>query len=593
LGRPLWVRRLVGTSSIALTHIRSDPLRAACRSLRLLPSGLRLAMSKIFLAGPANRVATLTVIADWDRGDQAGAVARILASASPGATTSRLRWLTRLALAIDRPDIAEQIVDRLPETDPARPRLRALVASRQGRLLEANDALTGFDDDLPRREAAARQRLFLHVHGQLAALDPHSRRTSMTSPQRLVPVPRRSLHIVTNSLPHASAGYTVRTHLTALALRRVGLDPQVVTKLGFPLTQGIIAARDLHVVDGVMYHHLLPAGRFPRYADDRLDLNIRLAAELTERLHPAILHAASPHLNGQIALALRDRYGLPFVYEVRGLLEDSWLSRQGSESAMAADGYRLARELETFCMLHADEVVTLGAAMKAEIVARGVPSDRVHVIPNAVDETFLDSGSEPIPIRRAMNWRSSDVIVGLISTFYPHEGIDYLLRAIAILRERGHRVRLLLVGDGIERNALARLVEELDLGQITRFTGRVSHAEVRRYYATIDVFVVPRTNDRVCHIVTPLKPIEAMAAAIPVVASAVGGLTEIIQDGVTGILVPPEDPRALAEALQLLLCDEALRARLGTAAREAVAGHRTWSANAEKYRSLYLSLGAA
>jgi glycosyltransferase involved in cell wall biosynthesis len=244
-------------------------------------------------------------------------------------------------------------------------------------------------------------------------------------------------------------------------------------------------------------------------------------------------------------------------------------------------------------MLHADEVVTLGAAMKAEIVARGVPSDRVHVIPNAVDETFLDSGSEPIPIRRAMNWRSSDVIVGLISTFYPHEGIDYLLRAIAILRERGHRVRLLLVGDGIERNALARLVEELDLGQITRFTGRVSHAEVRRYYATIDVFVVPRTNDRVCHIVTPLKPIEAMAAAIPVVASAVGGLTEIIQDGVTGILVPPEDPRALAEALQLLLCDEALRARLGTAAREAVAGHRTWSANAEKYRSLYLSLGAA
>jgi glycosyltransferase involved in cell wall biosynthesis len=591
LRSPLVVRRFVSATSIACNHVRSDPLRAALLGLRLLSPGVSRRMYRIASRAPFNRITTLRVIGHWDRGDEAAAATEILASAGATATGVRLRQLARLALAIDRPDLADGIVQRLPETDHARPRLQALVAIRQGRLHDARHTLMSVAD-APRAEAAARERLLRRVRGQLAALDPHRQHTTATTRQRFTPVPRRSLFLVTNSLPHANAGYTVRTHLTAVALKQAGLDPHVVTKLGFPLTQGTLAARDVDVIDGISYHHLLPDGGFPKYADKQLDLNIRLAAQLTQALRPAVLHAATPHLNGQVTLALRDRYGLPFVYEVRGFLEDSWLSRQEAESAMNSDSYRLARELETFCMRHADAVVTLAAGMKADIVARGVRSDRVFVIPNAVDETFLQSDSEPIPLRRILDWSPTDVIVGLVSTLYPHEGVEYLVRAVAILRQRGHPVRLLIVGDGTERRVLTRLVDELGLGPITSFTGRVPHADVRRYYAAIDVFVVPRTNDRVCHLVTPLKPIEAMAAARPIVASAVGGLTEIIKDGITGVLVPPESADALADAIEPLLYDEPLRVRLGDAAREA-AGRRTWSANAQKYRTLYESLGAA
>jgi glycosyltransferase involved in cell wall biosynthesis len=235
--------------------------------------------------------------------------------------------------------------------------------------------------------------------------------------------------------------------------------------------------------------------------------------------------------------------------------------------------------------------------MRDEIIARGVPAGNIIIVPNGVSEQFL----EPLPddggkLRASLGIALGDQVVGLVSSLVAHEGIGTLLDAVKILRDRGARagggkVRALIVGDGPEGGALRR--QAADLGIDAIFTGRVPSARVRDYHAVLDVFVVPRTPDRVCQLVTPLKPVEAMASGLPVVLSDVRALGEIVTDGETGLLSPPLDAGALADQLQRLLDHPELRASLGASAREWVARDRTWAHNATRYRDAYQRVSGA
>jgi glycosyltransferase involved in cell wall biosynthesis len=391
------------------------------------------------------------------------------------------------------------------------------------------------------------------------------------------------LHLVTNALPATQAGYTVRTHRIAAAQRELGLDPHVVTRLGHPLAQGVADARPECSVDGVPYHRLLP-WLPPRGPVQEIRKAADLAGRLVEELRPAVLHAASNHLNAAVALELRERYGLPVAYEVRGFLEDSWLSRDPARS-QSDEFYRLTRELETARMRAADLVVTLGEAMRAEIEGRGVGN--VLVVPNAVDDAFLKPLPDGAKLRADLGIAPGDVVVGLTSTFYGFEGICTLIEAAALRRD----FTLLLVGDGPERPALERRAAELGVPAV--FTGRVPVDQVRRYHAVLDVFAVPRTADRVCQLVTPLKPLEAMAGGIPVIASDVKALREIIEPGVTGTLTLPEDPEAWANCLDQLIYSPNRRSEIGQAGREWVAGNRTWRTVTARYLAPYREIASA
>ncbi len=242
-------------------------------------------------------------------------------------------------------------------------------------------------------------------------------------------------------------------------------------------------------------------------------------------------------------------------------------------------------------MKSADLVVTLGEAMRDEILERGVDPDKVIIVPNGVSEEFL----RPLPddqgkLKASLGIKPGEHVVGLVSSLVAHEGIGTLLEAVKILDDRGVRTRALIVGDGPERPALQRQAAALGLDAI--FPGRVPMSQVRAYHAVLDVFVVPRTPDRVCQLVTPLKPVEAMASGLPVVVSGVKALAEIVNDKVTGLLSPPLDAAALADTLQTVLEDHELRAELGANAREWVARDRTWAHNAARYREAYQRLGA-
>lgn len=394
---------------------------------------------------------------------------------------------------------------------------------------------------------------------------------------------RTVLQFVTNALPLTNAGYTVRTHRIARAQRDMGLDTHVVTRLGYPLSQGFGDTRETVEVDGVPYHRLLPW--FPP-ADPvkAVEKAADLAGRLVQELRPDVLHAVSNHHNAAVALELRRRHGLRVVYEVRGFLEDSWLSRDPSHRE-TDDFYRLTRELETRRMLEADAVVTLGEAMKEEIAARGVPSYKIITVPNGVDEAFLAPLPDAADLRAGLGLGTDTAIVGLTSSFYGYEGIDTLIDAAALLAGRGTPVTLLLVGDGPEKAALERRAAGLGVRAV--FPGRVPMGDVRRYHALLDVFAVPRRADRVCRLVTPLKPIEAMAGGIPVLASDVKALREIVEPGVTGALTVPEDPEAWAVHLEDLIYSPERRQKIGQSARDWVRAERTWRSVTAAYRTAY------
>jgi glycosyltransferase involved in cell wall biosynthesis len=567
-GRPL---RLVTLAvSVAGRHLAEDPVRAFWLAWRVLPGRGRALLR---LAGPYGRAT-----ARWGAGDHDGALASL--AATP-------RRQAAFALAVTRTDAAVTALRSVPPGDPALPALRARLAWQQGHLTAAVQALDDATSRQARRlQAALRAELRVRT-GELAGRQPEQ---PPRRPRPCAPVPGRILHIVTDALPNVTAGYTVRTHQIAVAQRAAGLDPHVVTSLGFPVAQGHPDARARVRLDGITCHRLLPY-RLPARADNAFQAGLDRAGRLAGRLRPAVLHAATSHLNGQLAIALRERCGVPVVYEVRGFLEDSWRSR-ASGDVSASEGYQLSRAVETWCMLQADLVVTLGEAMRAEIVSRGVPASKVMVVPNAVPAEFLTPLPSAASLREQLGIRSGDLVPGLVSSLYAHEGVRYFLEAAALLRERGVPVRPLIVGDGPERPGLEQLSRQLGLAGVAVFTGQVPVTQVRRYHAALDLFVIPRTGDRVCQLVTPLKPVEAMASGRCVVASEVAALREIVEHKSTGTLITPQDPVALANCMESLLYSPDVRREIGARARDWVARERTWARNAERYRMAYESLGA-
>jgi glycosyltransferase involved in cell wall biosynthesis len=574
-------------ASIAWRHVTADPVRALLLAWRVLPAPVR---GSLRFAGPYGRATML-----WGTGERDAALAAL--GASP-------RRLAAFALAADQPAAAAAALNRLPGPDRAKPRLAALLAWQQGQLTEALRMLDGARGPLARRLRAtlaaeqAGQSMIVNSFGQIPPISVHDHELGGEGIRRGGgggggAVCGRVLHLVTDALPATSAGYTIRTHEIAVAQRAAGLDPHVATRCGYPVTQGKLDGRRLVVLDGVPYHRLLPWLMPGRPDPKTADLGLELAAGLTSRIRPAVLHAASNFANARLALALRERYGLPVVYEVRGFWEDTWLSRHpDAERLASSELYQQNRDLETRCMLAADLVVTLGEAMREEIVARGVGAGKILIVPNAVSAEFLRPLPDVTGLRAALGIDPDEYVVGVVSSLVPHEGIGTLLQATAILRARGVPTRALIVGDGPERAALQRQAADIGLAGAAVFTGRVPAAKVRQFHALLDIFVVPRTSDRVCQLVTPLKPVEAMASGLCVVTSQVKALTEIVKHEVTGAQTIPQDPVSLADCLERLLYSPDIRRKLGDNAREWAARDRTWAHNAARYRDAYARLGA-
>jgi len=411
--------------------------------------------------------------------------------------------------------------------------LSAVAALRAGDLTRARDE---------GRRAGIPGRLLAHlVDGDLGVLgspvgdSPSFRGRSSAGRQ---PDHQTVLHLVTNALPETVAGYTVRTQGIAEAQRAAGHDAHVASRLGFPVVKGHLGAGPDAEVRGVPYHRLLPA-LLPLRADRALAADIEHSSRLVRELRPTVLHAHSKHVNGLVGLALRERFGLPLVYEVRGLLEETWLSRSSDPTAVDTDFYRLTRSAETAVMRAADAVVTLSGPLRDHIVARGVPAERVFVVPNGVDDVWLE---EPVTASR-----DAALTVGIGGTLNDYEGVDVLVDAVALLRSQRYDVRLVVVGDGPVRADLEKRAADRGIADVTTFTGRLPRDGVIDAYRGLDVFCLPRLDLPVTRLVPPLKPIEAMALGVPVVASDLPPLREVVAPG-RGLLARPGAPRGPRQA---------------------------------------------
>jgi glycosyltransferase involved in cell wall biosynthesis len=425
------------------------------------------------------------------------------------------------------------------------------------------------------------------LHGYLAETDPRWRLRVPGAPESVRPEnDRRVLHLLKESRPHRQSGYTMRSHYNVTTQRASGWEPVVVTALGFPRWRTGSGSPAMEVVDDVRHHRLDPGAAYPQDApaDVWLEDYAWRAADVVRRERPAIIHASSGWRGydaALVGLALGRHFGLPVVYEVRGLF-DGPVVTEGRERQR-----RRRAEAELRVMLAADAVVTLADTMRDEFIERGVPGEKIFVVPNGVDPDVF-APMPPDPAIRTRYELGGRFVIGYISNLdHPREDHETLIAATARLVAAGRDVACLIVGDGTRRDELESYARESGVADRIVFTGQVPHDEVRGLYAVIDVFVVPRRDERAARLVTPLKPFEAMAMERPLVVADLPALVEIAPDGVRGLVYPTEDPDGLADAVARLIDDPDLRRRIAAAGHTWVRAERTWAANGPRWADAY------
>lgn len=430
--------------------------------------------------------------------------------------------------------------------------------------------------------------------GRLRDLDPNWY-PDLGAPESLTPNGSSGvLHLLKESLPYHERGYTMRSRYALVSQRNAGLEPSVVTSLGFPRLDGHPEFEPIEMIDDISHHRLDLGSEYPYRRipfDEALTNQAWLAADAVRSIRPSVIHANSGYRGydtAVTALALRAKFGIPVVYDVRSYLESTWTGDISRSERGEHYEKRIARENR--CMTDADLVFTIAHTMRDEIVGRGIDPDKVIVIPNAVDPDQF------VPLDRDAELAQSlgldgKIVLGYVSNIGHREGIDVLVRSIAELRKERDDVGCLVVGEGPELDGLRELRSELGLDDCVVLTGQVPHSEVHRYYSLIDVFVVPRRDDRAARLVTPLKPFEAMAMELPIVVSDLPALSEVAAPGERGLSFVPEDPASLAATVAPLLDDPALRARFGAAGRDWVQRERTWAANGKRYVEAYGRVG--
>ena len=394
----------------------------------------------------------------------------------------------------------------------------------------------------------------------------------------------RILHVFDHSIPLHS-GYTFRSLAILRHQRERGWETAHLTgpKQG---TDGDFR----ETVDGFEFFRSgqPPAftRRLPLIKDQAIVgvLAKRLEA-VARQVRPDIIHAHSPVLNARAALSVGRKLGIPVVYEIRAFWEDA----AAAHGTFRAGGirYRIAHRLETDAVLAADAVTTICEGLRQDIVERGVREENVVVIPNAVDPDEFAHPEPPDPALRASLGLDGATVLGFIGSFYGYEGLDLLLDAMPFILARHPTAKLLLVGGGPEEQALKEQAGRLSLGGAVIFAGRVPHGDVAKYYALVDAFIYPRHPMRLTELVTPLKPLEAMAQRKPVLASDIGGHRELIAHNVTGLLFPAGNPDAVAAAVTGWIDDPARAARLLDEAWRYVTEVRTWENSVARYAPVY------
>jgi len=390
------------------------------------------------------------------------------------------------------------------------------------------------------------------------------------------------LHVLDHSLPIFS-GYVFRTNYILKEQRKLGWQTVHVTSPKHPDPKA-----DVEVYDDKTFYrsYINLLIKIPIVGEWFLMRTLfRRLCQVIEKEEPDVLQAHSPALNGLAAVWAGKKYNLPVLYEQRGLWEDAAVSHGTTKEGGLK--YKLSRFLESYVMDKVDAVTCICEGLRKDLIARGVPTDKISLIPNAVDITTFQKAEGYDPELRTRLGLDGAIVLGFIGSFYDYEGIEFLLESLPIIQRKNPNVKLLLVGGGPEEDNLKELTNLMGIQNHVMFTGRVPHDKVQDYYNQVDIFVYPRKKMRLTDLVTPLKPLEAMAQHKLVAASNIGGHNELIEDGKTGVLFKPDNALDLAQTITNLLDHRDDWPAMTTAGRKYVEDVRNWKNSIANYQAVF------
>lgn len=459
----------------------------------------------------------------------------------------------------------------------------AIELERTGRSEDAISLLSSATEQTSQRlRNSIQERLNWRLHGyNLDVLKPV---------ENYQPVPGRVLYHIHASMDYTTAGYSTRTHHICKSLLDLGVDLHVRTRWGYPCDRKEVDLKpeqiENTVLDGVTYLHDPAEEAFGAYAmEDYAERSAYSLLRTAMELRPDTIHAASNHSVGFPAAMVARALNIPFVYEMRGL----WaLSRAAKDEAYRrSDRFQLEMALERHVANAADHVIAITDGLRAQLIEWGIPAEKISLAPNCVDidQFTVQPRNEQLERSLMLNGK---VVVGYVGSLLHYEGLNILLEAVSLLPQLlRNNLAVLIVGDGIMRPHLEQQAQELGLSHMIQFIGKVPMDVVNDYYSLIDIAPFPRISAEVCEMISPLKPLEAMAMGSVVLASNVRAIAEHVIANKNGLLFEKENAQDLAEKLSALIQHPTKIQQLSQAGRSWVEQRRSWTSMASVIASVY------
>ncbi len=397
------------------------------------------------------------------------------------------------------------------------------------------------------------------------------------------------LHILNHSFPLLD-GYASRSQNIFKAQKRMGWSPVILTSTKH---ENDLKKKcpEKEVIDGFTFYR---TGRDILKKKIPLIIDFILILQLFKRLievikieKPTVIHAHSPVLNYIPAWFAGKMFGLPVIYEIRAFWEDAGVDNATYKKESIK--YKFVQILETWACKNVAQVAVLCDGIRKDLSARGIDEAKITPVFNGINpKDFFPC----LPDQKLVNkWNlSGKKVIGFIGSFYRYEGLDLLINAYSKIAANNPDLVLILVGGGEVDQRLRELVVRLNIEDRVLIAGRIPHHHVRDAYAMMDIMIYPRYSIRLTELVTPLKPLEAMAMGKAVIASNIGGHRELIAHGETGILFPAGDATALSKAILLILNDSKLLERIGAKGIQYVMENKTWKKTTSVYKAIYSNL---